>query len=253
MTWRSKRQLSVIGIALTPIVLVLLWISYGALFPNPSCFDNKKNQQEQEVDCGGPCGPCELKHPKNIVAFWARALPIRENIYDLVAYIQNPNEALSSANVEYQFTFLDRNGIIGTKSGSTFMYAQEKVHIIEPNIQAARVPTAIDFEVKRADWQFRQDPQPNILIEKKDFRITGDTGQKATEVETSLLNRAPFPFKEVEVRFILSDTEGNVRATNRVLVENLASGEHRTVKSLWPTEITGVETIEIEPRVNIFN
>ena len=29
----------------------------------PSCFDNIQNQEESEIDCGGPrCNTCELKH-----------------------------------------------------------------------------------------------------------------------------------------------------------------------------------------------
>jgi len=32
--------------------------------PEPSCYDNMQNQGEEDVDCGGPCDPCEEEKPE---------------------------------------------------------------------------------------------------------------------------------------------------------------------------------------------
>src|SRR3990167_7740487 len=38
------------------------FLIYFLIFkPAPTCFDNKLNHGEEEVDCGGPCPSCELK------------------------------------------------------------------------------------------------------------------------------------------------------------------------------------------------
>ena len=45
---------------LSIVALLAGGVYYFYFIPNPSCFDNIKNQEETEVDCGGSCIDCEL-------------------------------------------------------------------------------------------------------------------------------------------------------------------------------------------------
>jgi hypothetical protein len=56
----------------------------------PTCTDNFKNQGEEEVDCGGPCPPCEhptLEKPSTIAIFMVRGCGPFPWIFVLVASV----------------------------------------------------------------------------------------------------------------------------------------------------------------------
>src|SRR3989338_4310772 len=110
-SWRVRRQLIILLIFATPLAVVTFW-AFSKFLPEASCTDNRKNQEELGVDCGGPCGPCELKDPKPVALYWTRVVPVRENSYDIAVEIENVNEVLSSADVEYEFTLRDNLGPI---------------------------------------------------------------------------------------------------------------------------------------------
>ena len=44
------------------IIIFLLW----NFLTQPTCFDGERNQNEENIDCGGPCDPCIVatKNPK---------------------------------------------------------------------------------------------------------------------------------------------------------------------------------------------
>ena len=252
-SWRSRRQLIVL------LVLAVVAVSVGFLFfrkylPTPTCFDNKKNQRELDVDCGGSCGPCELKHPKEIEVFWARAILTRPQTYDVAVEIRNPNEVLSSADLEYEFTMFDNFGLVARRTGHTFVLPQERLHIVEANLNTTREPSRVEFKVFNANWQFKNQQPPNVVVEKRDYIVVDNGGQKQSSVETSMANRSPFNFSEVIVNFVVLDEEKNLLGANKVLLEDFLSGSSREVKSLWPREFKGrVTTISVEPRVNFFD
>lgn len=252
-SWRAKRQLIILSIPAL-LILGLGFLFFRQLLPTSTCFDNKKNQSEFAVDCGGPCGPCELKNPKSLETFWARAVLVRPQTYDVAAEIRNPNEVLSSAKIEYEFILFDNFGLVARKVGETFILPQERTHIIEANLNTTREPSRVEFKVLDIDWQFKKQEPSNLIVERRDYRIVDSDGKKQSLVEASILNRSPFNFSEVLVNFVVLDKQGNLLGANKILVENLLAGSHQVVKSIWPQKLNGeATTISVEPRVNFFD
>lgn len=252
-SWRVKRQLIVIFIPAL-LILGLGFLFFQRFLPELTCFDNKKNQSELGIDCGGPCGPCELKNPKSLETFWAKAVLVRPQTYDVAAEIRNPNEVLSSARVEYEFFLFDNFGLVARKVGRTFILPQERTHIIEANLNTTREPSRVEFRVSNIDWQFKKQERPNLIVERRDYKVVDMEGKKQSLVEASILNRSPFNFKEALVNFVVLDEQGNLLGTNKILVENLLAGSRQVIKSIWPQELIGeIATISVEPRVNFFD
>lgn len=250
-SWRTNRQLIILLIILIPLAGVgafLIW----RLVPAPACTDGLKNQGELGTDCGGPCAPCELKNPKPITVFWTRAVRVRNDTFDVAAFIENQNEILSSPRVQYEFTLFDSFGPVAARSGSTFLLAQERTHVIEAGVKTTREPVRVEFRVTGVSWQLQKEERLNVLVERRDHRVIEDNGRTLSTVETNILNQTPFDLKEVMVHFTVLDKEGNLLGANRVLVERLLSGESRFVKSIWPSVFAGnIAAIEVEPRTNI--
>ena len=252
-SWRARRQLVVL-LVIAVIAAGISFLFFRKYLPIPTCFDNKQNQRELDVDCDGPCGPCELKSPKEAEVFWARAVLTRPQTYDVAVEIRNPNEVLSSADFEYEFTIFDSFGLVARKVGHTFVLPQERLHIVEANLSTTREPNRVEFKVLNANWQFKNQQPPNLVVERRDYVIIDNGGQKQSSVESSIVNRSSFSFSKVVVNFVVLDEQKNLLGANKILMEDFLSGTSRSVKSLWPQEFKGqVVSINVEPRVNFFD
>lgn len=253
LSWRAQKQLF--------IFLILGGVLGGALLfglyyvvPAASCFDQRRNQGEEDIDCGGPCAPCALKHSKGIVSLWARSFETRAKVYDVAAQIENPNESLSSAEVEYEFTLFDRIGPLAKKTGHTFLFAQERVVVLETNLETVRPPEGVEFKILKVTWKASREPPPDLIAARYEYRVVDGDGGKKSMVEASILNNSPFGFREVEVQFLVLDGTETLIGINKVLVEDLLAGARVTVRSIWPGVLKGeVARISIQPRVNIFD
>ncbi|MDZ4260558.1 MAG: hypothetical protein U1A25_02735, partial [Candidatus Sungbacteria bacterium] len=236
-------------------LLVAAFFTIKRVIPEPTCFDNKRNQNESGVDCGGSsCFSCELKYPRPITVFWARAVAVNEESYDLAAEIENSNERLSSVAIEYEFTLYDDFGPVTKQIGKTYLYAQERTLVVEPNIQTMRRATRAEFRILRADWLEKNETKPTIIAERRAYKVIDEQGRKTSEVEITLFNQTPYDFREVEVHVAVLDKDENLLGVNKILVENLLSQTRQMVKSLWTGELQGtVAVIKVEPRVNIFD
>lgn len=254
MDWRQQRQLTIL-LFLFAIIGTFLFSVYERYKPIPTCFDNKKNQTEQDVDCGGPCIPCQFLQTKNIEIFWAKALRAREGSYDAVAFIKNPNFYYGSLAMRYQFELFDENGtIIALRSGNTFILPNESVHIIEADMRTTLTVKSVVFKVLGADLVFVRDQLPvkDIAIVKRTYEVrTNVRGGKQSVVTAELLNNTLDQFSRAFINMLLFDKDRNIIGANRTAIEDLKPGETRTLTFIWPEVISNaIESMEGRVRVN---
>ena len=240
-------------IVITPLV-VIGFIVVKNLIPTATCFDNTRNQNETGIDCGGPCVSCEFKNPKAINVFWARAVPVRENSYDVAADIGNPNSFLSSVDVEYEFALYDKFGPITKRTGKTFLYAREHTLVIEPGITTARTAERTEFRIVSVKWQEKPDLAPTIIAERREYSVVQDHGQKQGVADIALFNQSPYDFIKAEVYVAVLDKDGNLLGVSKIEVENLISQSRRSIKAVWPQAFTtNVAVINVQTRVDTFD
>ncbi len=251
-SWRAKRQLAVLAI-MSAVIGFFIFRLVSHLGPGPTCFDGVQNQGEVGADCGGPCEACELRNPKPLSIFWARAARASPGVLDGAALIENPNETLSSAAVNYQFTFFDEIGEIARRAGTTFVYPQERFYAVEPAIATVRVPTRIEFKITGVTWQIARFRAPVFIVERREYSVRkSDTGNQGV-VEALVTNTASVGFRAMETSVVVFDLDGNLIGVNRVLNENVEAGSSVSVVSIWPTQLPGKSfAIDVRPRINLF-
>lgn len=252
-SWRSQKQFVVFLIVISPIVVAAFFIIKG-LIPVATCFDNKQNQSETGLDCGGSCVSCELKYPKAITVFSSRAVLVSENFYDLAAEIENPNEFLSSVRVGYEFKLYDRFGLVTTRIGTTFLYAQERTLVIEPGISTTRSAERAEFRITSVDWQEKRDLTPTIIAEQRVYSVVEVQGKKQSVVDITLMNKSAYDFAKVEMQVAVLDKEKNLLGVNKIVMEDFLSQSRQVVRSIWPREFVGeISVINVQARANIFD
>jgi len=255
MLTRTKKQI-IIGLIFFLIIIFLFFIFYFLfLKPTPSCFDKKQNQGEEGIDCGGPCQPCSVSSLKEIETLFIKAIPTKDQNYDLVAKILNPNPNHGSAEVNYQFKLYDLNNkLVAAQKGTTFILPRETKYIVEPKISASGLVSRITFEIGQVKWkEFKNYERPKIDIFNKNYQILKQE-PIFSQVSGIVKNSSPFDFDKVKIIIVLFDKDDEVLAVNLVEVQRLLAGEERYFVAPWFFEFLGdVARIEAEPQANIFD
>ena len=59
ISWRRKRQLTILTGLLIVAGAIFFIFFYDSISEAPTCFDSKQNGSETGVDCGGVCDACD--------------------------------------------------------------------------------------------------------------------------------------------------------------------------------------------------
>ena len=136
-SWRSTQQLKYFSFVLG-IALIIASIGLIFIFNRPgTCSDGKQNNGELGVDCGGSCARLCSFEVSELVTHWARSFPVREDRYDAVAFLENPNFNAGVKKLAYTFKLYDaKNVLTGSREGNTYVNPGEKFVIYENGIEA---------------------------------------------------------------------------------------------------------------------
>ncbi len=251
---RAKKQL-IIGSIFAVIILIIAFGVYFFYFrTTPTCTDHKQNQGEEEVDCGGPCQACEIKNLKNIEILWAKALPTKDQNYDLVASISNVNQNHGSRKVDYQFKMYDlNNNLIAERSGTTFILPRQQKYIAELKVPVAGQISKISLDLGQVQWEKINDYlAPEIDILDKQYQPVQE-GTLFAQASCLLKNSGQIDFKAVKLVIVLFDSDNQPLAVNAIDLDGLAAGQQRYFSAPWLFPINGkVSQVDAEAQVNIF-
>lgn len=257
MDWRTRKQLTIITAALLIVAGFGAAVFYSAFRVAASCTDERKNQGEEEVDCGGPCTPCAFKRQKAVEIFFAKFIKVREANYDIAAEIHNPNDHLAAYPLTYRVRLYDDQGAeIARREGSTYIYPDDKIYVVESNFITERTVARAQIEIvkEKSRWIFTTDIRPDLSVLDKKFEAVNQNGSEAGRASGKLLNRSPFGYQTVDIYTALLDAAGNVLLVAKTALSNIESGETRAFQITWPMKPEGaVARIEMRPRTNILN
>ncbi len=253
---RNSKRLVII------FVYIILFGSFGSLIyfsftPKPSCSDGKQNQGEERVDCGGPCAPCVKKVTVKKVKILEKKLVYggRNNRYDVLIKLNNPNNQYGLANFKYTIKLLDNNGAtLATREGVGFILPKETRYLVEQNFDVNGDPKKIEFEIADKKWKEFTDyvKEPELNIYNKSYTVF-DNGNK-NKVFGLLKNESYFDFNTVEINIVLRDKDGNPVALGKNMMNTVNSQEQRDFTIIWPYRFPGeVQSVEIEAEADVFN
>ncbi len=158
MSWRTKKRLTYLSVFFLIILLISFLIYLKLQKPKEQCFNNRQDQNEEDVDCGGPCPPCELKYFQPLKVYQTKYLIYLDKTFDLVGVIENPNPNLALKKLRYQFLIydLDDNLKIKTPIEETVLLPLEKRYLVsinnpDPGFSIGKVELKI-FEPQQTDW-----------------------------------------------------------------------------------------------------
>lgn len=257
MDKNTKKRIVIIFIWIIFFVLIF-WLFYVVFRTKQTCFDGIKNQNEEDVDCGGVCSKkCKKMDAQALIVGETGVLDgSTSGEYDFFGVVSNPNNLYGSEYFDYKIKFFDENGLVlGEKTGNSFILPGEKKYIIENNIALNKIPTRSELTISNSKWiEFNEQyEQPDLKIINKTFgEITSGVG--FYEAKGLVKNDSPYDFAIIKIKVILKDAEEKIIALNSTEMRTVRSGEIRDFRVFWPERFSGnVANPEMQIEVNIFN
>lgn len=254
MDLRAKKQIIIASIFVLIILTMAFAIDFFYFREAPTCSDNKQNQKEEGIDCGGPCVACEIKNLKNIEISWAKALPTQNQNYDLVARIKNVNQNEGSREFTYEFQLYDLNNkLIVSKSGTNFILPREEKYIIEQKVFTKEPPAIIKLNIGQANWEKISDYNPpELQVFDKKFEPSNELPVH-TRASAIVKNSGYSTYKKIKIAIVLLDAKDEPLAVNLSELDKIDAGQERYFSAPWYFSFIGsVARVDIEPYVDLF-
>ena len=216
-----------------PLFLIIITVFFFVWYEEPTCFDGKKNGDEVGIDCGGSCRILCQSQALSPEVLWSRAFQIVPGVYNLVAYIENPNIQSEVLVAPYSFKVYDQNNqLLLERTGVTKISQRKTFAIFEGTVRTdGKIPSRVVFEFTRElSWQKTGEPEPDI--ERQSTVLTGTN--ETPRIDAVLENDSLDDLEEVEVVSIIFDSNNNAIHSSRTIIENFVRGTVRKIVYTWP-------------------
>ncbi|MFZ1987434.1 MAG: hypothetical protein WAV21_00150 [Minisyncoccia bacterium] len=250
MSWSSQRKafiLTSIGAVIFAVFAVTL---ISVLYKTPSCTDQKKNQDETGIDCGGSCSRlCTAEVAAPSIRF-VRQLSPQNGRTDIIAYIDNTNAHAAVKNAAFKVTLYGADNIVVTsKTGTVNLPPASTVPLFIPNLFSGSQPVVrafLTFDESSFVWYRLNEELPTLAV--SDARLSlGETPRLSAIVSNSEV----LPMRGVPVVATLFDAQNNVIAASGTVVDLPASAAVPVVFT-WNAPFSGIPArYEIIPLVQL--
>ena len=217
------------------------WLSIGLLvyFTNyyepANCLDGVLNNNEVEVDAGGPCVP--IPHSQIIPAqvAWAESFEVTPGRYNAVAYIENRNDIAGTPMLPYTFKLYGDTGqVVGERVGEAVLPPDQVYPVFEAQIVTNERVVRTELELGRPRvWL---PAQSNVSdFRTVDVRLEGE--DERPRVYATLENQGLQAVQNVEAVTTIFNDLGVPVAASETLVEQFAGRSTSEVIFTWPQPI----------------
>jgi len=222
------------------------WFLYSAtLKPPASCIDEKQNQGEAGVDCGGPCALCDISEAERLVVQDAQIFQ-HDRLYTVLIRIKNPNTTVGAESFDYRIELVDKDGApLAELVNSSFMYAGEEKIIVEPGISVTTgVPAKANIQFNDSVvWKSSQEFNESRV---EVVGIQSIQEQTRVVVRGVVKNTVNTSLSQAVVSVILVDTLGVRSSASRVILRNLEPFEEREFSVFVPVSAALRDSLNLE-------
>jgi hypothetical protein len=254
MSWAARKQFNYFLVVVGFFVLIAALVIYPQLNKAPTCNDGVQDGAEQGIDCGGSCQKYCPTQVSPVIVKWARVFNVSDNIYSMVAYVENQNADAGIPMINYEFRVYDSDNVyLGSRSGTTFIDPNSATAIFEGSFDAGlRIPKRVTFAFTSA---------PSFIKVPKNFvalPVFGEAGSLSDadtlpKLNGTVSNETLMTFPNVEAVALVYDAFGNVIHASKTVIDSLPAQSKQSVFYTWREPFSGTPLREeIIPRVNIF-
>jgi len=179
------------------VIFVTGLVVFQIIKPNPSCFDHRKNNGEEGIDCGGLCQSCEIKDLLALEYEPKSAGFLQNNNYFLYNQIVNRNDDWGLKEFTYSFNFVKevenkgkiKEEIIKKVEGKSYILPKQVKYLVEmiekPDFTYDKI--ILNIDTKKMVWAKPLSPdfvEANLFSVSNVVLKTG-SGQIVSEANNS--------------------------------------------------------------------
>lgn len=255
MSWASRRQSQYLFGLFGVLVLIALAFILPAVLKPATCSDGKRNGGETGIDCGGVCErvcPADAADPQIL---WARAFPVSNSTYNLVAFMENSNTSAGIKSVSYEFRIYDTNNLlIGRRTGTTFIPPNQEFVVFEPRFDAGKSEIrSVTFDFTSPLVWVKKAPTLQLLPYHVDTVVLG-TDILAPTLTARMTNDSVYDLPQFDVIALLYDAKHIVINVSKTHKDGLESNGTTPLLFTWPQPL-GQEPVtkDVLPQINPFS
>ncbi|MDH5442372.1 MAG: hypothetical protein OEX08_02100 [Candidatus Nomurabacteria bacterium] len=254
----TNRHLILIASAIL-LIAFLGMLGYLKYFSEtPTCSDNKQNGDEVGIDCGGGCRLVCTVQASPIVLKWQRPFQTLNDVYNVVAQLENVNPDLGIRELVYDVKIYDQDNVLivgPIQRTTTIGPNQNHVLFIGPlETSKSREPARVFFKLagssgwEHVDTFFAKAP---IVVRRQNF-VNSPNGA-ALDIE--LENTTQRQVYDIEVIVLLYDATGNVVGVSRTEIDMMNPNTTDVSTLTWPMPFDEGEVakIVVQPQINVFH
>ncbi len=218
--------------------LIILSVYYIWFKPAPTCFDDKQNQGETGIDCGGPCRPCEIKTLSPIQTSWVKYFPAGEQTV-IATEIKNPNLEYGAAPLSYVFEIYGSDGKqIKTINNKSFIYSSEIKYLVETIDITLKEIKEVKLTLFNPIW-FSKVEFPEPLTQIRELKTEAAPEKTLGPAASGFIsNKNAFPLPKVRIIAFLLNQNGIQISASKTELENLPAFGERFFKITFPKNIS---------------
>jgi hypothetical protein len=248
MTWALRRRLIILGIIAVVLAGAIAAFYFKDIYVHPSCTDTKQNQNEEGVDCGGPCPYlCTASEAAPSVRF-VRAISPVPGRTDVIVYIDNPNVGVAAKGLTYSIDLYDaENALIGRKAGKVDLPPAATVPVYVPNFYSGSRVVAhafLTFDTPAHLW-YRYPKETRTI---PDVRSVDVSVGASPRVHALAVNPSAIPLGPTLFIATVFDTQGNALAASQTIATLIPGQGTADLVFTWPSTFSGpVSRVEVTP------
>lgn len=234
MNPRTVKQLLYFLLYIAILGLIIFLIYLWLVQPKATCFDNRKNQGETGIDCGGVCQSCEIKTLKPLTAQRIN-LSQTQNKTVITAEITNPNQNFGADSFTYTIDFYNKDGAkIDSLSNSSFIYAAgiKAIFEVDEKVNFSEINNA-SISFSNIHWVSKENfSQP--LVELQNQKIVDG---KPLKLEGAIINHNNFSINLKLLGFVY-DHYGIQISASKTEINNVGAKEQKNFQIVFPLDVS---------------
>lgn len=253
MTTRTIKQLTY-GALYTASWLAIGYGIYVLVFqPAPSCTDNRKNQDEVEVDCGGQfCQSCEVRNLKPIEFSSIKVIGgVTTQSATVIVEMRNINATYGTPRLAYELTLYGAGDtVLQTSRGETALYPSELKYRLHVNLPVAAnsITRAAARVVEDISWQ----PLSDFTRPKTPLRdVQTQFAPGRVTISGIVKNDNAFDLRRATVSVVMTDGAGTPLAASMTVMQDLIASQERAFQIVVPLPAGVGETMLAAPKISV--
>jgi hypothetical protein len=228
---------------------LILGNAYKIIYGNaPSCNDNIKNQDEDDVDCGGVCSKCTDNLEDDVTWESVEAVEIGHSQYSLIARVSNSNPTTGAVSFKYSFNLYNSSGeVFRQVEGYDFIYPSQSKYIARNVLNVGEKVRKTDLNM--SDFELKNFGYGasilNISFSESKFEFKS---KDVAEFSAVAFNRSERDFDNVKAVVIVRGKDNEIALAGSADLGKIRRGGLEFFKVVWHNiyNVPEISTINAE-------